>query len=148
MESSGAKSVRLPTFDGTAENFHLWWTHFLAFARVYRFSKAVDKAKMDADLPATESTPLPTDPDNKEIQEKVLARNAVAMANLTMAMTTESAMSVVFWTRTTDCEATPPCPSRPRAGAFHKRRQPRPPRCCPRRCGRWHTGSSWPRTPR
>ena len=73
----------------------------MAFAMVYKFSEAIDRKGKDPDLPAKESD-RSSDPDTREKQEKALARNSVAMANLTVAMVTESAMSIIYRARTDD----------------------------------------------
>ena len=101
MESGGGKSVRLLLFNGKAENFQIWWARFKAYAKMYKFSQSV-KETIDPDLPSSETAVLSTDADTMAKQKLALDRNEEAMANLTLAMTTESAMSMVFVAMTND----------------------------------------------
>ena len=89
QQSLSEKSVRLPTFDGASKNFQLWWMRFNAYATVHRFAKAVSKDAPDADMPLSEAEVLDesTDAGKKRIAAK--RRNAVAMASLSMAFTSE-----------------------------------------------------------
>eukprot|EP00957_Ditylum_brightwellii_P152837 11633466-Ditylum_brightwellii.AAC.1 len=48
------KSVRLPSFDGTAKLFQMWWLWFLVYASVYGFLQSVQHT-VNPDLPATEA---------------------------------------------------------------------------------------------
>eukprot|EP00957_Ditylum_brightwellii_P124547 9492002-Ditylum_brightwellii.AAC.1 len=48
------KSVRLPSFDGTAKFFQMWWLWFLAYASVYGFSQSVQHT-VNPNLPATKA---------------------------------------------------------------------------------------------
>jgi hypothetical protein len=102
MESSReAKSVRLPVFDGAYKNFQVWWTRFMAYAAVYKFAQALTIGG-EAAMPATEATSInPTTATGKE-QEAAKRRNAVAIANLTMAFTSEATMSLVYKAMKTD----------------------------------------------
>ena len=89
------KSVKLPTFDGSHATFQLWWTRFKAYATVYKFDQAL-KVGGERDLPASESVTIDTSTDVGKRQEAAKKRNAVAMANLTMAFTTEATMGLVY----------------------------------------------------
>ena len=57
--ADSAKSIPLPTFDGEAKNFQLWWTRFKAYAAVKRFSQAIQRAA-DPNLPETEGSAIDT----------------------------------------------------------------------------------------
>ena len=83
-------------FDGASKNFQLWWMRFNAYATVHRFAKAVSKDVPDADMPLSEAEVLDesTDAGKKRIAAK--RRNAVAMASLSMAFTSEGTMGLVY----------------------------------------------------
>jgi hypothetical protein len=95
MDSAGVKSVRLPSFDGTSDKFQIWWTRFMAYAGVHGFIQAL-KIGGESDMPDKEEMVLDAtdDVDKKKIAAK--KRNAIAMAHLTMALTTEGSMALVF----------------------------------------------------
>jgi hypothetical protein len=95
--ASDKASARLPTFDGNHKKFQLWYTRFRAYATVCRFSEALEK--QDA-MPAKESDKI--DESNEDGKKQALAkkRNAIAMANLSMAFTSEGAMGLVYKTMT------------------------------------------------
>lgn len=97
MQSASEKSVKLPTFDGSPKNFQIWWVRFVAYATVYKFDKAISKDALDPDMPGSEAEELNAtdDADKKKIAAK--NRNAVAMANLAMAFTSEATMA--YYTR-------------------------------------------------
>jgi hypothetical protein len=95
MDSAGFMSVRLPSFDGTSDKFQIWWTRFMAYAGVHGFIQAL-KIGGESDMPDKEETVLDAtdDVDKKKIAAK--KRNAIAMVHLTMALTTEGSMALVF----------------------------------------------------
>jgi hypothetical protein len=76
-------------FDGSPKTFQLWWMRFVAFATVFKFVEAVNKDAPDSDLPTSEAQVL--DASNAGDKQKIAAknRNAVAMANLSMAFTSD-----------------------------------------------------------
>jgi hypothetical protein len=97
MEASEVKSVRLPVFDGITAKFQIWWVHLMAYATVYKFSKALKiggKSAMtglkDADAIADETI------KPRKLQAAAKKRNAVAMANLMMAFASEMTMGLVL----------------------------------------------------
>ena len=94
METS-VKSLKLPLFDGKPEKFQVWWTRFKAYASVFSFSQAI-KPGGEEHLPESEFEELDetTETGKKKIEAK--KRNTVAMANLTMALTTNNALSIVY----------------------------------------------------
>ena len=95
------KSVLLPKFDGAYKTFQVWWTRFMAYAAVYRFVQAL-RIGGEHDLPATEDTVIDTTTDEGKREEAAKKRNALAMANLTMAFTSESTMGLVYKAMSTD----------------------------------------------
>jgi hypothetical protein len=40
--SIDVKSVKVPTFTGKRDAFQVWWLRFSAFAKAYKFKKAID----------------------------------------------------------------------------------------------------------
>ena len=90
------KSVKLPTFDGKRESFHMWWTRFCSYAMMQKFSTCL-KPIEEVDLPLDEEE-LSTDTDEEKAARK---RNALAMYNFTLAFTTEGLMGMIFKARTT-----------------------------------------------
>jgi hypothetical protein len=101
MESSSEKSVRLPTFDGSHAKFQIWWTRFKAYAMVYKFVEAL-KESAETDLPGTEDTRIDEATDIGKRQVAAKKRNAIGMAHLTMALTSEGTMGLVYKAMTTD----------------------------------------------
>jgi hypothetical protein len=94
MEKSMTKSLKLPLFDGTAANFQIWWVRFKAFASCSGFSKALGDI-IETVMPATELTAIAVD-DAGALVKKGKERNQVAFAQLTMAFTTEAAMTFIY----------------------------------------------------
>jgi hypothetical protein len=97
VEVSDVKSVRLPVFDGIAAKFQIWWIRLMAYATVYKFSEALKiggesamTGLKDADAIADETI----EPGKSQAAAK--KRNAVAMANLTMAFASEMTMGLVW----------------------------------------------------
>ena len=91
---SESNSVKLPTFDGKAKNFTMFWMRFKAYGAVKGFLPALQDGGED-DMPVDEVTVLDlTDPDERK-QNEAKKRNAVAVASLTMAFTTQALMKHV-----------------------------------------------------
>ena len=95
MENAAVKSIRLPMFDGKPEKFQVWWTRFRAYAGVFGFIKALKKGGETA-LPPTEDALLDDTSETDKLMIAALKRNAIAMANLTMAFTTDATMALVY----------------------------------------------------
>jgi hypothetical protein len=95
------KSVRLPTFDGSVETFQIFWMRFKAYAKVYKFAQAL-KIGGETDLPASDGTTIDqtTEPGKKQAAAK--KRNEIALANFTMAFTSEGTISLVYKASTAD----------------------------------------------
>lgn len=96
--SSGSgvlKSVKLPLFDDVASKFQVWWTRFRAYAAVFGFVTALTNGG-DPRMPATENSIIDENTDTGKGQADAKQKNAVAMANLTMALTGEGSMSIIY----------------------------------------------------
>jgi hypothetical protein len=96
MSTNGAseKSVRLPSFDGNEAHFQIWWLRFKAYAAVMGFLQSIGETA-DTDLPATEATVL-ADPTGADLSAVVaIKNNKIAMANFTMAFSTEGLMQMI-----------------------------------------------------
>jgi hypothetical protein len=76
------------------ENFQVWWTRYQAFAMVAGFGDMLLPTKSVA-LPLTEDTRNGT-AEEQEAQVKAVRRNAVAIANFTMAFKAESLMALIY----------------------------------------------------
>jgi len=93
-DSVDRSAVKLPTFDGEAKNFELWWRRFLAFAGSHRFKPALRKGG-EADMPASEATANDETTTAGKAAEAAKKRNETAMTCLTQAFTAASLMGLV-----------------------------------------------------
>ena len=96
------KSVKLPAFDGTHDGYQKWWMRFKAYARVHKWVQALAPGTGDPDLPATEAAVLDADIEVAAAQTLAKKRNDIAMAQFTMAFTTESEIRMVFAAETSN----------------------------------------------
>ena len=94
MDSTVSSRVLLPEFDGVQKNFQIWWTRFLAYAAVMSFTQAL-KIGGENKMPASEATTINSTKDVGKKQAESVPRNAVALASLTMAFTSEAAIGLV-----------------------------------------------------
>ena len=94
MVSTSEKTLKLPSFDGKPESFQVWWIQFVAFATVHKFIQVV-KETQEADLPASHDEVVGTDVAGKK-KEAARWCNNMAMANFTMAFTTEGCMGMIY----------------------------------------------------
>jgi hypothetical protein len=87
--------MRLSSFSGVTKDFMIWWARFQALATARKFALALGRAD-EADLPAREDTVL--DAAVEADQKKVAARkkNAVAMADHSMAFTNKTNLGMSF----------------------------------------------------
>lgn len=86
--------MKLPTFDGKAKNFTMFWMRFKAYGAVKGFLPALQDGGED-DMPVDKVTTLDImDPEEKK-HHKPKKRNAVAVALLTMVFTTQALMKHV-----------------------------------------------------
>jgi len=97
MDSAQQKSIRLPTFDGQAKNFQVWWIRFTAFCAVYKCQQAC-RPVAETDLPATEAEADVLDAEDDENAPAIAARkrNDTVFANLTLAFTTSDLLLLVM----------------------------------------------------
>jgi hypothetical protein len=96
MENAAeSRTVRLPVFGGAHADFQVWWTRFMAFAAVYKFTQAL-KVGGETNLPAKEDDAIDISTDVGKLQSAAVRRNAIAMANLTMAFTSEATINLVY----------------------------------------------------
>ena len=101
METTTEKSVKLPQFDGSRDKFQIWWVRFAAYAMVYKFRKAI-KDTADPDLPSSEDAPIDESTAYGKKQAAAKRRNNVAMANLTMAFSSEELMGLIYRSYSTE----------------------------------------------
>jgi hypothetical protein len=94
-ESTYKKSVRLPTFDSTVEKFQIFWMRFKAYAKLYKFLQALTIGG-ETHLPATDATTIDLTTDAVMLQAAAKKRNEIAIANFTMAFTSEGTISLVY----------------------------------------------------
>jgi hypothetical protein len=102
MESAGIKSLRLPLFfDGKHEKFQVWWTRLQAYAgvRVFGFLAALQHGG-ETTMPADETTVIDETTSIGKLTAAAKKRNAIAVANMTMAFTTDSTMALVYKSKT------------------------------------------------
>ena len=97
----GSKTVKLPTFNGEAKEAQIWLMRFRAYADVYGFSQSIMETA-DPNLPATESSVIDESTDDGKKQARAKRANKIALANLTMAFTTEALMGLIYKARTND----------------------------------------------
>jgi hypothetical protein len=74
--------------------FQIWWVRFKAFTSCSGFSKALGDS-IETAMPATELTVIAVD-DAGALIKKAKERNQVAFTQLTMALTTEAAMTFIY----------------------------------------------------
>ena len=95
MADSAVKSVKLPVFDDKASEYQKWYVRFRAYASVCGFTESI-KHTPDPNLPEREDTSLDLSKVSELVQSKARKKNAIAMANLTMALTGDSSMAIIF----------------------------------------------------
>jgi hypothetical protein len=100
-ESVTEKSVRMPSFDGSQKNFQVWWKRFEAYAEVYKFSEALVIGG-EKDLPTSASEAIDETTAEGKLKAAAKKRNTIAMANLTMAFTSESTIGLIYKAETAD----------------------------------------------
>ena len=94
------KSVKLPVFSGDHKHFQTWWFQFSAFATVWKFKSAVGQSE-EPDLPESETVALSTDMNVAEKQKMAKKRNAIAFANLAVALDSPSLIGILMRAQTT-----------------------------------------------
>jgi hypothetical protein len=98
-EINDKTTIQLPTFDGDRDKHLLWDQKMMCYAVVKKFAQALGDAA-EPDLPASDATVIDETTDIGKRQAAAKQRNSIAMACLTMAFTTDAAMSVVFKAKT------------------------------------------------
>ncbi len=93
------KSVRMPTFDGTEGEFQIFWVRYRAYAEVHDFARALVH---DTDMPADNSELIDETTPVGKLQKAAVKRNKIAMANFTMAFTSEGTISLIYKAETTN----------------------------------------------
>ena len=89
------QSVKQPVFTGTHVEFQTWWFHFQAFATVWKLAAVIGKVPK-ADLPAQENASLSTTAEVADRQRAAKKCNAIAFANLTMALDSPSLIGMLM----------------------------------------------------
>jgi len=102
-ETNDNKTVRVPTFNGDKEKFQAWWIRFKAYAKVAGFSTAIT-TDPEVDLPANqvEANSLTGSDANTKKKQAAVSRNDAAMANLTLAFTSDELLGMIITAQTSD----------------------------------------------
>ncbi len=93
------KLVRMPTFSDTEGEFQIFWVRYRAYAEVHDFARALVH---DTDMPADNSVLLDETTPVGKLQKAAVKRNKIAMANFTMAFTSEGNISLIYKAETTN----------------------------------------------
>jgi hypothetical protein len=88
--ASETKSLRLPIFDGIYKKFQIWWEQFIAFATVFKFTKALKIGGESAPIGLKDADTIDEMTSIGKKQAAAKKRNVIAMANLMMAFTSET----------------------------------------------------------
>jgi hypothetical protein len=89
----------IPTFDGSPQRFHMWWTKFRAFAMLSGFSEAIQEDP-DPMLPTSSSSEIDEDTDEGKKQKIAKKRNDLAISSFTIAFTKEGIIRLVSKSKT------------------------------------------------
>jgi hypothetical protein len=102
-DSTGeVKTLRLPTFDGAHKNFQMWWVKFIAYSTVFKFEQTLKSGGEAALSGIKEDSVIDTMTAEGKAAEAARRWNALAMANLTMAFTSNTLMGLVWKAMTSD----------------------------------------------
>ncbi len=93
--TSVTKSARLPTFSGQREEFQMWWIRFVAHAEMCGFLTALEIGG-ETTMPDSSTEVLDLTTDDGKLAAASKQRNAMAMANLTMAFDSESLFGMIY----------------------------------------------------
>eukprot|EP00957_Ditylum_brightwellii_P178322 13581386-Ditylum_brightwellii.AAC.1 len=93
-DNTATKVVRLPAFGRTSKMFQMWWIRFKAYASMYDFMQSIGQ-EIDPDLPASKDDNA-AEGDEGVRQTKAKKLNAVVIANLMMAFTSESLIAMIY----------------------------------------------------
>ena len=91
------KSVRMPTFNGIEGEFQIFWVRYRAYAEVHDFARALS---IDPDMPSSNLVLVDETTAIGKLQKAAIKRNKIAMANFTMAFTSEGTMSLIYQAET------------------------------------------------
>jgi len=102
-EQEDSKTVRVPTFNGEKGLFQTWWIRFRAYAKVAGFIKALETTP-ENDLPGNqiEADALTGNDDDTKKKLAAVKRNDAAMANLTLAFTSDELIALILTSQTSD----------------------------------------------
>ena len=95
MSATPDKAVTLPKWDGEEKSFQVWWMRFQAYAKVHKFKEALGE-KPEPDLPRSDSIPLQPTRDIHKPRIEANKRNETALACLTMAITNEEQLGLIY----------------------------------------------------
>ena len=96
-----SRSVRIPAFDGEAENFTAWWIRFQAYAGTLGFENAI-QVTVDANFPAKSDDAFDETTAEGTKKSKAKKQNAYAFHTFALAFTTEDLLSKLESAKTTD----------------------------------------------
>ena len=88
------ETVRMPTFSGDQKDFQVWWIRFQAYATVAGFKIAIGRTKSN-EMPADESIAIDETTEQGKKQFAAKKANGIAMASLTMALTSEGSIGII-----------------------------------------------------
>ena len=74
----------VPTFDGSAQSFQMWWTKFSAFAMLSGFADAIEE-EPDPMLPISMSSKIEDDTEEAARQKVAIRKNEHAISSFTIA---------------------------------------------------------------
>ena len=89
----------VPTFDGSAQSFQMWWTKFSAFAMLSGFADAIEE-EPDPMLPISMSSKIEDDTEEAARQKVAIRKNEHAISSFTIAFTKEGTMRLVSKAKT------------------------------------------------
>lgn len=102
-ETNENKTVRVPTFNGDEDKYQSWWIRFKAYAKVAGFSAAIS-TDPEVDLPANQAEVNSLTGSDEDTKRKLAAvsRNDTAMANLTLAFTSDELLRMILSAQTSE----------------------------------------------
>lgn len=94
-QTNPTKSAKLPSFSGLRKDYQTWWVRFIAYATVWKFSAALVTGG-ETTMPSSDAAVLDEMTVTGKASTAAKQRNALAMANLTMAFETEGLLGIVY----------------------------------------------------
>ena len=100
MTEKERKTARVPTFDGESSNCQMWWVRFKAHVKMSGLDKWL-KPTIESETPASQEEAENLDETNATDKNKLKAvkRNDEAIANLTLAFTTNDLLNKTMSTQ-------------------------------------------------